>query len=306
MADPLASTSNLVGGMPLTSVDDLSRPVPGSSSSTTAPSAIPAPSAGVNQQTTTAKNVPDSLFGRSAPKETQPAASPAKPASKPTVSFGVTAGSTDAGSLVQGAAQIRVPLTDKDAVFAEGRLRLRMPDTPGKADVRDYQGTIGYDRVLTQSKDFKLTGTVSAFARMDEPLDGGNLSGRVGIKGEFAATFKPEPWLELRASVFGQHEWFFPKGDPVTTLGGDLRLTATEPKTKISGAIGIRSEVPLTDGGVTPTSIYLRASAQVNKNVSVFGEGFYGVIGGGSSLPSSSWTQQDGGFGVFGGVRVSF
>lgn len=262
-------------------------------------------SAGVSSQALK----PPPTLGQPAPKEAGTTAVEPKPAAKPAAKIAttvvVTVGGTDAGKLLQGTVGIRVPLSEKDTFFADGRVRSRLPDARGKSDAIDYQVGVGYERLLAKSSDFKLTGAVSVFGRVDQPLDGGDLTGRLGVQGEVVASFKPAPPFELRSSVYVKHEHFFPKGNGLTTIGGDLRFTATEHKSNMSLGLGVRGEVELTDGGATPMSVYLRGSIPVNKQISVFGEGFVGIHGD-DSKGSALWTQNDGGVGVFFGVRGTF
>jgi hypothetical protein len=293
----LAPANNAVGLMDGPLVKDLLQP-PADQLPVATP---PATSAGANQQTAT--SVPPAL-GRTEPANPQPPSTSAKDLAGPALKSTVTVFANDVGFGVQGAVSAKWTLDPKTTVTAELRERLRYPD--GKPGLADHQLSITGERVLVQDKQLKLTGAVGTYVRLNTPLQGGSATTTLGLRGDVVGSYKPESWLELRASAFGQHEWSLPKGIGTTTVGGELRITATEPQTKIAGSLGLRGEFDLTNGGEPLSSAYMRVSAPVGNSVNLGAEVFYGINGNGSSTPSSSWTSQDGALGVVGRVEVNF
>ncbi len=238
----------------------------------------------------------------------QPSATPARPAKNPTVTAGITIGANDAGTIVQGTVKTTYVLTPKDKINLEFGEQWLKPDTPGAPDALDHQLGASWEHLLLRASDgrFKLTSNVGAFLGVGQPLNGGDSATRFGVKGEIVGSFKPDDVLELRGSIFVQNQWSFDAAGSLFTVGGDLSAAITFPKTPVTAAIGLRGEAAMKEGAAAPLSAYALITIPINKQLSIYGQGFIGINGSGGVSPSLAWSQNSGGVGLSGGISVSF
>jgi hypothetical protein len=214
---------------------------------------------------------------------TQPTASPAK---NPAVTADVKVGATDAGTFVQGTAKVTYALSPKDKISLELSEQWSRSDTPGAPGALDHQLGVNWERLLVRSGDgkFRLTSSVGASFGVSQPLNGGDIATRFGVKGEIAGSFKPDDVFELRGSIYTQNQWFFNTGDSLFAVGGDLSAVITDPITQIAGAIGVRGELPFNGDAAAWASVYGRITIPTDSRVSIYGEGFTDITGSRSGL----------------------
>jgi hypothetical protein len=238
----------------------------------------------------------------------QPNAALSRPAKNPTVTADVKTGVTDAGTLVGGTAKATYTLTQKDKISLELNEQWSSSNQPGVPDTLDHQLGASWEHLLFRASDgrFKLTSNAGAFFGVNQPLNGGDIATRFGLRGEIVGSFKPNDVVELRGSIFAQNQWFPNAGDSLFAVGGDLSAVITDPKTQITGTIGVRGEGPFKDGAATPVSGYARITVPIDERWSFHAEGFIAIKGDRGVYPSSSASRNDGGAGFSGGISVSF
>jgi hypothetical protein len=213
---------------------------------------------------------------------TQPTASPAK---NPAVTADVKVGATDAGTFVQGTAKVTYALSPKDKISLELSEQWSRSDTPGAPEALDHQLGVSWERLLVRSGDgkFRLTSSVGASFGVSQPLNGGDIATRFGVKGEIAGSFKPNDVFELRGSIYAQNQWFS-NADSLFAVGGDLSGVITDPTTRIAGAMGVRGELPFNGDAPAWASVYGRITIPTDSRVSIYGEGFTDITGSRSGL----------------------
>jgi hypothetical protein len=213
---------------------------------------------------------------------TQPTASPAK---NPAVTADVKVGAADAGPFVQGTAKVTYALSPKDKISLELSEQWSRSDTPGAPEALDHQLGVSWERLLVRSGDgkFRLTSSVGASFGVSQPLNGGDIATRFGVKGEIAGSFKPNDVFELRGSIYAQNQWFS-NADSLFAVGGDLSGVITDPTTRIAGAMGVRGELPFNGDAPAWASVYGRITIPTDSRVSIYGEGFTDITGSRSGL----------------------
>lgn len=295
--NPFAPTNN----MPLTSVDELSRPLPGQPLSTapTANASSP-PSAGANQQVVT--DVPKSLFGGSAPPESKPPSSTAPattPVAKPAVPLReakhLGPALTVSGAWITGTPGAGVQ-ADASAAFSKGPVGLT-PSIRVRA-INPVKGNSFNDvrlaleiKVPLESKgplkaDFKFTpfGTLKQVYGGDPSFQ---LGARAGIDAKWDTPLKG---VSVKFTPYVEASQTFKPGKDDNALVIGSSLSGIYKNGPITVEAGANVETwNLLDRGVEPrAAAIISVTGQINENVGIFASGALGISGSpsvSSSLP---------------------
>lgn len=274
----LAPAHTLVGGMPLTSVDQLSQPQP----STTATPAPPPP-AGVAGQSTSAKNVPDAVFGRSAPKEPD-AAPEVKPSAStkakdlgPQISITSTTAANSQGWLTQLGASAKFVVDPRFSVTASVREQLKDFSQPGKVSVAETRvSVVGKLRAVSNpAVDLSLEG----YGAFKQPLGDGDATVQLGLRATAGVTVDVTKELSLGANIYADASRTFPAGIDALAVGGEVHTTL-ELGDGFKLAAGVRAQLPnvLKDGD-PQIDAYANLSKQVNDHFTASVEVNRGIAG---------------------------
>jgi hypothetical protein len=281
-----APTNTFVGGMPLTSVDQLCRPQQGQPPSTTPPAAKPAPSAGVNQQMTTAKSVHQSLFGRSASNETvatpagKPAASTKAKDLGPEIAVNATTAFGGEGLLTQAGVSATFKLDERTSVSTTVRERLKDFSQSGKPSVLDTRVSAQVKIRAVDEPKVKFDLSLEGYGQFNQPLGGGDASIQLGLRQGFGLSYLPTKDFSLGLNGYADLSRTLPSGSDSIVVGGDVNA-ALKFGDGFKFTAGVRAESPnLLEEGGTPSVVgFGILSKQVNEHFSFSAEVIGGFVG---------------------------